>query len=43
MQRRQFLKNTILATSSGLVLSNCTSSNNLTPDNAPEYDGRVLE
>ncbi len=41
MQRRQFIKNTILATSSGLVLSNCTSSNNLTPDNAPEYDGRV--
>jgi monoamine oxidase len=24
-----------------MVLSNCTSSNNPTPDNAPEYDGKV--
>ncbi len=41
MQRRQFIKNTILTAGGGLVLSNCTSSNNPTPDNAPEYDGKV--
>jgi monoamine oxidase len=41
MQRRQFIKNTVLAAGGGMVLSNCTSSNNPTPDNAPEYDGKV--
>jgi monoamine oxidase len=41
MQRRQFIKNTILTAGGGLVLSNCTSSNNLTPDNVPEFDGKV--
>ncbi len=41
MQRRQFIKNTILTAGSGLVLTNCASSDNPTPDNQPEYDGKV--
>jgi hypothetical protein len=42
MQRRQFIKNTVLAAGGGMLLSNCTSSNNPTPDNAPEYDGKLM-
>jgi monoamine oxidase len=41
MQRRQFIKNTILTAGGGIVLANCGSTDSPTPANQPEYSGKV--